>query len=154
MSTPEERLTELGLELPPTAAPKGVYRAVVVSGSMALTSGHLPVRGDGSLVTGHVGGDLSIEEGYAAARLAALGILASVNAELGSLGRIRQLVKLLGFVNCPAEFTQHPAVINGASELFRDVLGEEIGIGARSALGAGSLPLDVAVEIEAIFEIV
>jgi enamine deaminase RidA (YjgF/YER057c/UK114 family) len=120
---------------------------------MATTAGHLPVRADGSLVTGKVGADLDIDAGYEAARLAGLAILASLHDALGSLDRVRRVIKVLGMVNCPADFTQQPAVINGCSELFRDIFGEDAGVGARSAMGAGSLPLGVAVEIEAVFEV-
>ena len=153
MSSPEQRLQELGLELLPAAPPKGVYRSVVISQNLATTAGHLPVRPDGSLVTGRVGEDLAVDAGFQAARLAGLAILASLRDALGSLDRVRRLVKVLGLVNCPADFQQHPAVINGCSELFRDVFGEDAGVGARSAVGAVSLPLGVAVEIEAVFEV-
>jgi enamine deaminase RidA (YjgF/YER057c/UK114 family) len=105
------------------------------------------------LVTGRVGADLDLSAGAAAARLAALAILATLRAELGSLDRVRRVVKVLGLVNCTADFQQHPAVINGASELFAEVFGHEAGVGARSAVGASSLPLGVPVEIEAVFEI-
>ena len=151
--SPENRLLELGLKLPPPVEPKGVYRSVVLTGTLATTAGHLPVRADGTMVTGRVGQQLDVAAGYEAARLAGLAILSSVREAIGSLDHVRQVVKVLGLVNCDANFTQHPAVINGCSELFRDVFGEDAGVGARSALGAGSLPLNVAVEIEAIFEI-
>jgi enamine deaminase RidA (YjgF/YER057c/UK114 family) len=153
MSSPEERIVELELQLPPPSAPKGVYRAVVLSGGLAMTAGHLPILPDGSLVTGRVGEDLDLDAGYQAARLAGLAILSSVRDALGSLNRVRRLIKVLGLVGCPTDFTQQPAVINGCSELFRDVFGEDAGVGARSALGAGSLPLGAAVEIEAVFEV-
>lgn len=153
MSSPEQRVTELGLELPPATAPKGVYRSVVVAGGIATTAGHLPVRPDGSVVKGKVGADLDVDAGYLAARFAGLAILASLQDALGSLNRVRRVVKVLGLVNCSPEFSQHPAVIDGCSELFRDVFGEDAGVGARSAVGAASLPLGVAVEIEAVFEI-
>jgi len=149
----ESRLAELGLSLPPASKPQGLYRPLLVVDRLAFTSGHLPVRADGSLVTGRVGDDLDLAAGQEAARLAGLAILSTLKQGLGSLDRIVRLVKLLGIVNCPAEFTQQPAVINGCSELLRDLLGEERGIGARSAMGAGSLPLGVAVEIEAVFEV-
>ena len=153
MRSHEARLAELGLQLPPTSPPKGVYRNVVVSGQTATTAGHLPVRADGSLVVGKVGEDLDVDAGYEAARLAGLAILASLHDALGGLDRVRRVVKILGMVNCPTDFTQQPAVINGCSELFRDVFGTDAGVGVRSAVGAGSLPLGVAVEIEAIFEV-
>jgi len=155
--TPDERLAEklveLGLVLPPAPAPKGLYRTVLVAGGLAYTSGHLPVRPDGQVVTGCVGADLDVAAGCEAARLAALGILASIRSSLGSLGRVRRLVRLLGVVRSTPEFTQHPAVINGASELLAQVFGPQDGVGARSALGAASLPLGAAVEIEAVFEV-
>jgi len=148
----EARIAELGLQLP-EITPQGVYRPVSVAGNMAYTSGHPPLRPDGSMVKGRVGEDLDVEEGYQAAKLTGLAILASLRAELGSLDRVRRVVKVLGLVNAAADFTQHPAVINGCSELFRDVFGPRAGLGARSAVGAGSLPQGIAVEIEAIFEI-
>lgn len=151
--TAEARLSELGLELPSVSRPKGLYRPLVIAGRLAYTSGHLPTRPDGSLVTGRVGAELDQAAGAAAARLAALAILATLRAELGSLDRVRRVVKLLGLVNCTADFQQHPAVINGASELFAQVFGHEAGVGARSAVGANSLPLGAPVEIEAVFEI-
>jgi enamine deaminase RidA (YjgF/YER057c/UK114 family) len=147
------KLVELGLSLPPAAEPKGVYNPLVVAGNFVYCSGHLPVDADGSLVTGRLGADLDVDAGYRAAQLAALGILASLRKSLGSLDRVGRVVKVLGVVNCTPEFTQHPAVINGCSELLADVFGREAGIAARSAIGANSLPLGTAVEIEAIFEI-
>jgi enamine deaminase RidA (YjgF/YER057c/UK114 family) len=149
----ENRLSELGLELPPASKPKGFYRPLAVVGNLAYTSGHLPAQADGSLVVGRVGAELDQAAGYAAARLAALAILATLRAELGSLDRVRRLVKLFGAVNCTADFQQQPAVINGASELLAEVFGSEAGVGARTALGVNSLPLGAAVEIEAIFEV-
>jgi enamine deaminase RidA (YjgF/YER057c/UK114 family) len=151
--SPEARLAELGLELPPAAEPKGVYRPLVMVGNLAYTSGHLPVAADGSLLTGRVGAELDQQAGYHAARQAGLAILTTLRKELGTLDRVRRVVKVLGVVNCTGDFTQQPAVINGCSELLAEVFGPEAGVGARSAVGAGSLPLGVPVEIEAIFEI-
>ena len=151
--TAEARLSELGLELPPAPEPKGVYRALVIVGNLAYTSGHLPVGSDGSIVTGRVGAELDQQAGYEAARQTGLGILATLRKELGSLDRVRRVVKVLGVVNCTAGFDQQPAVINGCSELFAELFGPEMGVGARSAVGVGSLPLGVPVEIEAIFEV-
>jgi enamine deaminase RidA (YjgF/YER057c/UK114 family) len=148
-----QKLTELGLQLPAAPEPKGVYRPLVVAGNLVFTSGHLPLDAAGGLVTGRLGAELTVDAGYQAARLAGLGILASLRHELGSLDRVGRVVKVLGVVNCTAEFTQQPAVINGCSELFADVFGREAGTAARSAIGACSLPLGVAVEIEAVFEI-
>jgi enamine deaminase RidA (YjgF/YER057c/UK114 family) len=149
----EARLASLGVELPAVAKPAGVYAPLVVVDRFAYTSGHVSVQADGTRIVGRVGDTLSVEQGYAAARATGLAILATLRAALGSLNRVRRVVKTFGLVNATPDFTQHPAVINGCSELFRDVFGAEAGVGARSAVGAGSLPLGVAVEIEAIFEI-
>jgi enamine deaminase RidA (YjgF/YER057c/UK114 family) len=147
------KLAELKLEMPPAPEPKGVYKPLSIAGNLVYTSGHLPLDSSGKLTTGRIGGDLDIAAGHAAARLAGLGILASLNKEFGSLDRIKRVVKVLGVVNCTPEFTQHPAVINGCSELFAEIFGPQSGIAARSAIGAGSLPLGVCVEIEAVFEL-
>ncbi|MEN6458951.1 MAG: RidA family protein [Thermoguttaceae bacterium] len=147
------KLRQLGLELPPAPEAKGLYRAIVVSGNLVYTSGHLPTDAAGKLIVGRLGAELDVEAGYQAAKSVGLNILASLQKELGSLDRIRRLVKLLGVVNCTPSFTQQPAVINGCSELFADIFGRELGVGARSAVGVGSLPLGVPVEVEAIFEI-
>jgi enamine deaminase RidA (YjgF/YER057c/UK114 family) len=147
------KLSELQTILPPAPEPKGVYRPLVIVDKLVYTSGHLPVRAGGELVTGRLGEGLSVEAGYEAARLVGLGILASLRKQFGSLDRIRRLVKVLGVVNSAADFTHQPAVINGCSELFAQVFGPEAGIGARSAIAAPTLPLGVAVEIEAIFEL-
>lgn len=150
----ESRLKELNLELPAPPKPAGVYKPVVIAGSLAFTSGHLPAKADGSgLITGRVGAELSVADGKEAAQRTGLAILSSLKQTLGDLNRVKRLVKVVGMVHCTPEFHEHPAVINGCSELFRDVFGEERGIGARSAVGMSSLPLNVAVEIEAIFEI-
>jgi enamine deaminase RidA (YjgF/YER057c/UK114 family) len=149
----EARVTALGLELPSPPKPGGVYRPVVVSGPHAYVSGHGPLRTDGSYVTGRVGADLDLDAGRAAARLTTLAILASLRQALGSLDRVSGVVKLLGMVHATPEFADHPAVINGCSELFAELLGTERGVGARSAVGMVSLPHGIAVEIEGIFEI-
>lgn len=151
--TAESRLAELGLALPPAPEPKGLYRPLVVVGNLAFTAGHLPVRTDGSLITGRVGEQLDVPAAAEAARQAGLAILATLRREWGSLDRIRRVVKLLGVVHCTADFDQQPAVLNGCSELYAELFGPEAGVGARSAVGANSLPLGVPVEIEAIFEI-
>ncbi len=150
---PEQRLQELKLELPPAPKPMGVYRPLVVSGACAYVSGHGPLRPDGSLATGRVGRELDWEEGKDAARQTGLAILATLRQGLGSLDRVRRVVKVLGMVNCTPDFVDHPKVINGCSELFAAVWGPENGVGARSAVGMVSLPGDIAVEIEAVFEI-
>ncbi len=149
----EAKLAELNLELPPAPAPMGVYKPIVVSGNIAYLSGHGPLQSDGSLIVGRVGAELDQQAGYQAARQTGLALLATLRAHFGSLDRISRLVKVLGMVNCTADFTQHPAVINGCSELFRDVFGAENGVAARSAVGMGSLPGNIPVEIEAIFEV-
>jgi enamine deaminase RidA (YjgF/YER057c/UK114 family) len=151
--TAEARLTELGLELPLPPEPKGLYRPLVIVGNLAHTSGHLPVANDGSIITGRIGAELDKQAGHDAARQTGLAILATLRKELGSLDRVRRVVKVLGVVNCTPEFDQQPAVINGCSELLAEVFGPEVGVGARTAVGAASLPLGVPVEIEAIFEI-
>ena len=149
----ETRLAELEMELPPAPAALGIYRPVVVLGQTAYTSGHLPLNPDGSLITGRVGTDLDQEAGHTAARKAGLAILVSLQAALGTLDRVRRVIKVVGLVNATADFTEHPAVINGCSELLSEVFGPAAGIGARSALGVASLPKNVPVEIEAIFEV-
>jgi len=149
----EAKLVELGLTLPPASEPKGLYRSAVVVGGLLHTSGHLPAADDGTLVTGRIGEGLDTDAGFDAAQRAGMSILATVRKELGTLDRVGRVVKILGLVNCTADFTAQPAVINGCSQLFADVFGDELGIGARSAVGVGSLPLGTPVEIEAVFEI-
>ncbi len=150
----EASLSQLGLQLPPVSKPKGLYRPLVVAGSLAYTSGHVPVREDGSVVTGRVGADMDQQAGYAAARLTGLAILATLRAELGSLDRVRRVVKIVGLVQCTEDFRNQPAVVNGCSELMAEVFGPDVGVGARTAFGSSALPLGAAVEIEAVFEIV
>jgi enamine deaminase RidA (YjgF/YER057c/UK114 family) len=151
--SPEQRIVELKLELPPAPKPVAVYKPLVVIGNIAYVSGHGPLKPDKSLITGRVGVDLDLAGGKNAARQVGLAILATLRSELGSLDRVKRLVKTLGMVNSTPEFRDHPAVINGFSELFAEVFGTENGIGARSAVGMGSLPGNIAVEIEAIFEL-
>ncbi len=151
--SPEARLTELRLELPPAPKPVAVYKPLVIAGQLAFVSGHGPLKPDLTLITGRVGEDLDLAAGKAAARQVGLAILATLRAELGSLDRVRRVIKVLGMVNCAGVFQQHPAVINGCSELFADVFGPDAGIGSRSAVGMVSLPGNIAVEIEATFEI-
>ena len=150
---PESRLSELGLELPPAPKPVAVYRPLVVFGQAAYVSGHGPVRTDGTLITGVVGKDLDLDAAKLAARQVGLAILATLRSQLGSLDRVRRVVKVLGMVNSAPDFYDHPKVINGCSELFADIWGAENGIGARSAVGMGPLPGNIAVEIEVIFEL-
>lgn len=151
--THEQRLATLSLELPPAPKPVAVYRPVVVVQGIAYVSGHGPVCTDGSLIRGRVGTDLNLEEGYAAARQVGLALLSTLRTHFGSLDAIKRVVKVLGMVNSAPDFLDHPKVINGCSELFAQVFGEECGIGARSAVGMGPLPGNIAVEIEAIFEL-
>ncbi|MGI9474375.1 MAG: RidA family protein [Rubripirellula sp.] len=149
----EARLKELGIELPPAPKPMGVYKPVVVCNGMAYLSGHGPLLPRGKLITGRLGLDLDVEAGFEAAQVTGMGILATLQGHLGSLDKVKRLVKLLGLVRCTDSFDQQPAVINGCSELLRDVFGEDIGVAARSALGTNALPGGIAVEIEAIFEV-
>jgi len=151
--TPEEKLKSLGLVLPPAPKPIAVYRPLVVFGNAAYVSGHGPLRTDGTLITGVVGRDLDLDAGKAAARQVGLAILATLRTQLGSLDRVKRLIKVLGMVNTAPDFYDHPKVINGCSELFAEIWGAENGIGARSAVGMGPLPGNIAVEIEAIFEL-
>ena len=149
----EARAAQLKLELPPAPKPVAVYKPLVVAGNMAYVSGHGPLKADKTLITGRVGADLDVTAGKAAARQTGLAILATLREQLGSLDRVKRVIKVLGMVNATPEFGDHPAVINGCSELFAEVFSPERGIGARSAVGMGSLPGNIAVEIEAIFEI-
>ena len=150
---PEAQITALGLTLPPAPPRGGVHKPVVIVGNVAYVSGHGPYRGPDDYICGRVGADMSLDEGKAAARQVGLAMLATLKKELGSLDRVKRVVKLLGMVNSTPDFGEHPKVINGCSELFGQVWGEENGIGARSAVGMGSLPGNIAVEIEGIFEI-
>ena len=153
----EERLSELGLELPRTfAAPPGVefkFDLVRVSGGVGYVSGHGPQDGPETLMSGKVGAAVTVEEGYEAARLTGLSILQSLKQELGELDRVTGWVKALGLVNCSPGFSKTPAVINGFSDLILEIWGEEAGRHSRSAIGASELPFDVPVEVEAIVEI-
>lgn len=148
----EARLAELNLTLPPPPKPVATYLTAVLHGDLLYVSGHGPLRPDGTLHTGKVGGDLDIAGGKAAARQVGLAILATVRDQLGSLDDVVRLVKVLGLVNCTPDFTQQPMVINGFSDLMVEVFGDA-GKGARSAVGAPALPGNIAVEIEAIFQV-
>jgi enamine deaminase RidA (YjgF/YER057c/UK114 family) len=147
----EARFQSLNLTLPPAPKPVAVYKPVVVHGGLVYVSGHGPLRADKSMITGRVGTDLTLEEGKAAARQVGLAILATLKDQLGSLDRIDRIVKLLGMVNSAPDFLDHPKVINGCSELFAEVFGEDCGIGSRSAVGMVVLPGNIPVEIEATF---
>ncbi len=149
----EAKLKELNLELPPAPKPAGVYKPMLIVGDMVYISGHGPVKTDGTMTKGRVGADLDQQGGYDAARQVGLAVLATLRAGLGSLDRVKRIVKTMGMVNATAEFEKHPAVINGFSDLFAEVFGVENGVGARSAIGMGSLPDNIPVEIEVIFQI-
>ena len=149
----EARFTALKLELPPAPKAMGLYRPIVVVDNLAYLSGHGPLKADKTLICGRVGDDLDIEAGFQAARQTGLAVLATLQAHCGSLDRVKRLIKTFGLVQATPEFTDQPAVINGFSELMRDVFGEEAGIAARSAVGAASLPAGMADEVEAIFEL-
>jgi enamine deaminase RidA (YjgF/YER057c/UK114 family) len=153
-STPEARLQELKLTLPPAPKPMAKYKPAVLAGNMLYVSGHGPAKLDAnSPVAGRVGLDLTLEQGKEAARLVGLNILSTVRNTLGSLDRVKRLVKTLGMVNCTADFRDQPLVINGFSELMAQVFGDDAGVGARSAVGMGSLPVNIPVEVECIFEV-
>ena len=149
----EAKLRELEIELPPAPKAAGLYRLAVVSGNLCCVSGHISMNSSGDLITGRVGDELDQAAGYEAARQAGLAILATLRQSLGSLDRVSRVIRLFGMVNATSDFCQHPAVINGASELFAQVWGPEAGVGVRCAMGAASLPLNVAVEVEATFEL-
>jgi len=152
--SPEKRLQELHLTLPPAPKPVAVYKPAVLVGNLLYVSGHGPLTPEGKIgICGKVGADLSLEQGYQAARQVGLAILATVRNTLGSLDKVKRLVKTLGMVNAAPDFRDHPKVINGFSELMAEVFGQEAGIGARSAVGMASLPNNIAVEIECIFEV-
>lgn len=153
-STPEKRIQELHLTLPPAPKPVAKYKTAVLLGNVLYVSGHGPAKiTDKTPVTGKVGSDLTTEQGKESARAVGLNILATVKATLGSLDKVKRLIKTLGMVNATADYKEHPQVINGFSELMAEVFGDDNGVGARSAVGMGSLPGNIAVEIECIFEV-
>lgn len=151
-ANPESRIIALNLSLPPAPKPVGVYKPVLIIDKMLYVSGQGPVKSDGTLITGRVGDNLTMEEGKMAARQVGLTMLSTIQSQIGDLNKIRRIIKVLGMVNSTADFGQHPAVINGFSELMAEVFGEDNGIGVRSAVGM-FLPMNIAVEIEAVFEI-
>lgn len=148
----EVRLRELRLVLPSPTEPIASYVTFVRTGNLAYTSGHGPMRADGSWIKGKVGQDLDVDDAREAARVTGLGLLATLRNNLGSLDEVVRVVKVLGMVNCTPDFTDHPAVINGCSDLMAEVFGDA-GKHARSAVGVGSLPMNISAEIEAIVEI-
>ena len=153
MSTPETRLKELGITLPTPPKPVAKYKPAVQIGNVLYVSGHGPAKGDPALMAGKVGGTLTTEQGKECAKLVGINILATVKNTLGSLDRVKRLIKTLGMVNGTPDYREQPVVINGFSELMAQVFGDDAGVGARSAVGMGSLPGDIPVEIECIFEV-
>ena len=153
MASPEKRVQELHLTLPPAPKAIAVYKTAVKVGNMLYVSGHGPLKADKTMILGCVGKDLTLDQGKDAARQVGLAILATVRDALGSLDKVKRIVKTLGWVNCTTEFTDQPKVINGFSELMKDVFGDDAGVGARSAVSAHTLPGGIAVEVECIFEV-
>lgn len=151
--TPEQRFEQSGLTLPPAPAPVGVYKPALTVGNHLFLSGHGTVQNDKSLIIGRIGKDMDQDEGKLAARQVGLAMLATIRSTVGSLNKVRRVIKVLGMVNCTPDFERHPYVINGCSELFAMVWGPEYGVGVRSAVGFGSLPDNIPVEIEAVFEL-
>jgi enamine deaminase RidA (YjgF/YER057c/UK114 family) len=149
--TAEEKLNIMGLSLPPAPDPVGVYKPYLIEGNYLYLSGHGPVQDDRSLIIGRIGRDMDMEQGKLAARQVGLTMLATIMKHIGSLDKIKRVIKVLGMVNCTPEFERHPYVINGCSELFAEVWGTDNGVGVRSAVGFGSLPDNIPVEIEAVF---
>jgi len=148
----EARIAELKLELPPAPKPVATYVTAIRHGDLLYVSGHGPYRTDGTLITGRLGENMQVEAGQAAARQTGLAILATLRSHLGSLDRVVQLVKSLGMVNSTPDFHDHPRVINGYSDLMKEVFGDA-GVGTRSAIGMVALPGGIAVEIEAVFHV-
>ncbi len=149
----DKKLESMGHALPEVSKPVGIYKRAVVVGKMVYLSGHIPINKAGKIMQGKVGKDVAIKDAQYAAQRSALAMLASLKAEVGSLNKVKRLVKTTGMVNCTADFKEQPQVINGCSQLFKDLWGEENGVGARSAVGMVSLPKGAIVEIEAIFEL-
>ena len=149
----DENFAALNLQLPPAPKPLGVYKPLLIDGNHCYLSGHGTVKEDGTFIKGRIGDDMSMEEGKLAAQQVGLALLATIKENLGSLNKIKRVIKVLGMINCTAEFEQHPYVINGCSELFAKIWGGDDGVGVRSAVGMGSLPGNIPVEIEAIFEL-
>jgi len=146
------RIIELGLILPPAPKPVGVYKPVLVVDKFLYVSGQVPFLADGTMMKGKLGADMDTTAGKMAARQVGLTMLSTIKAHFGELKKIKRIVKTLGMVNCTPEFDSHPAVINGFSELMSEVFGEDNGVGVRSAVGA-MLPMNIVVEVEAMFEL-
>ena len=152
-SSPEKRIQELHITLPAPPKPIAKYKPAVQAGNILYVSGHGPAKVEGVLLAGKLGKELTVEQGKQTARAVGLHILATVKATIGSLDKVKRLIKTLGMVNCTPDYKDQPQVINGFSELMAEVFGEDEGVGARSAVGMGSLPGNIAVEIECIFEV-
>ncbi|MDQ4054518.1 MAG: RidA family protein [Actinomycetota bacterium] len=152
MSTPEERLAELGLSVPEVAKPVAVYVPATRSGNLVFTSGQVPLRSGELMLTGKVGAEVSVEEAYECAKQCALNAIAAVRAEVGDLSAVKRVVKVVAFVASTPDFTGQPVVANGASELLGKVFGDA-GVHARSAVGVTVLPLDAPVEVEIVVEV-
>lgn len=152
-SKPEARIQELHLTLPPAPKPVAKYKTAVLVGNLLYVSGHGPAAIEGVKIAGKVGADLTVEQGKAAARAVGLNVLSTIKATIGSLDKVKRLVKTLGMVNGTPDFKEQPQVINGFSELMADVFGEDAGVGTRSAVGMGSLPMNIPVEVECMFEV-
>jgi enamine deaminase RidA (YjgF/YER057c/UK114 family) len=148
----DKKLKELGIELPPASKPMGNYVKAVRTGNLLFLAGSGPTKADGTNITGKVGRDLTLEQGYDAAKITGIAILSTLKNELGDLNKVKRIVKVLGMVNCQSDFTDQPKVINGFSDLMVAVFGEK-GKHARSAVGMNSLPSNIAVEIEIVVEI-
>lgn len=148
----DKKLKDLGVTLMPPSKPVANYVKAVRTGNLIFLAGHGPVKPDGTYVTGKVGKELTVEQGYEAAKLTAIGLLSTLKAEVGDFNKVKRVVKMLGMVNCPADFTEHPKVMNGCSDLLVAVFGEK-GKHARSSVGMNSLPMDTSVEIEIIVEV-
>lgn len=149
----DHNFEQLNLQLPPAPKPLGVYKPFLIVNNKVYVSGHGTVQSDGSLIIGKVGQDMTAEDGKKAAQQVGLAILATLKTNLGGFNHIKRVIKVFGMVNATPDFEKHPFVINGCSELFAHVWGKENGIGVRSAVGMGSLPDNIPVEIEAIFEL-
>jgi enamine deaminase RidA (YjgF/YER057c/UK114 family) len=152
--TADQQFTQTGLTLPPAPAPLGVYKPYLIDGKHLYLSGHGPFQNDKSLIIGRIGNELDMEQGKLAARQVGLTMLSTIFTNLGSFNKIKRVIKVLGMVNCVSSFEKHPYIINGCSELFATVWGTENGVGVRSAVGFASLPDNIPVEIEALFELV
>ena len=151
MNTPDQNFEALNLIIPKAPEPMGVYKPFLQVGNMVYLSGHGTLKSDGTFIVGKVGDNMTKEEGKLAARQVGLAMVATLKENLGSLDKIKRVIKVLGMVNCTDGFAEHPFVINGCSEIFAAIWGEEMGVGVRSAVGMSSLPGAIPVEIEAQF---